>query len=80
MAGWEMPVGIVLTIVGGFALALQAGVNATLGSHITKPVSCELLRCGSALELCVPSDSSRAEGLFRGMPAACIVGMLVLVG
>jgi hypothetical protein len=41
MAAWEMPVGIVLVIFGGVSLALQSGVNASLGSHITKPLACE---------------------------------------
>lgn len=39
MAAWEVPLGIVLTIFGGVALAVQAGVNASLGNHITKPVA-----------------------------------------
>lgn len=41
MAGWEVPLGIVLTIFGGFALAIQAGVNSSLGNSITKPMACK---------------------------------------
>lgn len=51
MAGWEVPLGIVLTVIGGFALAIQAGVNASLGANITKPVAGErpLLLCANAI-------------------------------
>lgn len=46
MAAWEVPLGIALTVLGGMALAVQAGTNASLGSHITKPVAGVLwLRC-----------------------------------
>jgi len=37
MAGWEIPLGIVLTIIGGIALAVQAGINASLAVNTTKP-------------------------------------------
>jgi uncharacterized membrane protein YdcZ (DUF606 family) len=43
MAAWEVPLGVVLVIFGGVSLALQSGVNASLGSHITKPLACEWL-------------------------------------
>jgi hypothetical protein len=39
MSAYEVPLGIVLTVFGGIALAVQAGVNASLGNHITKPVA-----------------------------------------
>jgi uncharacterized membrane protein YdcZ (DUF606 family) len=39
MSAWQVPLGIVLTVFGGIALAVQAGVNAALGNHITKAVA-----------------------------------------
>jgi uncharacterized membrane protein YdcZ (DUF606 family) len=54
-AAWEVPVGIVLFIFSGIALAVQAGVNASLGIHTSKafagvclawgPLVLVLLRC-----------------------------------
>jgi hypothetical protein len=58
MSAWEVPLGIVLTVFGGIALAVQAGVNASLGNHITKPVAGAAHTC---LKLLCPQNATLAQ-------------------